>query len=774
MCDPDLQSVRNAICDYTDQFIREYRAANPAPDARPDLAAGSDAQPCASPGTDCDIDLSRLITAIVDRLHECRVNPILRESNMYVLDHKDGGIKAQNTTVACLYARNYTMLCHVMDALLTYCDSKDRYPVACLRELHKTMHMNADYDHDTYKVNLADWALVIERVMIGLHRTKEYTACIQDEDSDDLSIFKNMVKALVLYSQLGVMPYDNTGEYPPPRFDIDAIGIWCLKLVEGVEPLEDMPFYQGYIEKFSFIDMIHKRMAFYDTMLLEGYHRETERPAFIRSSEPDYTIRDIIRETALAAIAFIGPEADRNLIEQIDEPFLLKIIRNIFYHHDCITAAHDTGHVLEAQCLDNIFHEQCLNSESLAKAALALFKTFHTRSDRRNLFGGMHVIPTFFENFIEFQKALDHQTHISRKAVEDIMKDHDNNDDRSPFPDLDLVDNDDFLKNYLSDESDEALPSFGAFTRTQTEPETLPAPSPADESCVTVFPTPVPSDLIRKHTGRKGTNNRIGLFAALNQPLPLAEPGTLDMAPLVARFPHAAHAINEMVRVFNSRQRFGKFIRPRPIMLAGPSGCGKTSLARGFFEHIGLPFDTKNVASMHDTFYLTGNHKGFSESGPSQVIERIALTKCPNMAFILDEVDKVSNNPQHGFLQDALLAVADKKEAEHFRDFWLDLDADLSWLSWVFTVNDLDRVSPALRSRCTIIALEAPKPEHMPAIAANLMREIEAERGLCPGWYHLSTLDLRALAEVFQGDLRTFKRYVEAVADNQEDNMARA
>ncbi|QHC36657.1 AAA family ATPase [Komagataeibacter xylinus] len=410
----------------------------------------------------------------------------------------------------------------------------------------------------------------------------------------------------------------------------------------------------------------------------------------------------------------------------------------------------------------------------MARSALALFRTFDPQHDRRNLFGKMHIIPVFFENFKENRRAVDHQTYLSRKAVEYIMNDQNNNDDNAPFLDLDVIDSEDFLESFFSDEAEDVEPLPHTAARAQSAPEQQPAPSTADETCVTVFPTPVPQDLINRHSGRTGTNNRIGLFAELNRPLPLAEPETLDMTPLIARFPHAAHAITEMARVFNSRQRFGKFIRPKPILLAGPSGCGKTSLARGFFEHIGLPFDTRNVASIHDTFYLTGTHKGFSESGPSQVIERIAMTRCPNMAFILDEVDKVSNNPQHGCLQDALLAVADKKEAEHFRDFWLDLDADLSWLSWVFTVNDLDKVSPALCSRCTIIPLEAPQPEHMPAIAANLMREIEAERGLCPGWYRLSTLELRALGEVFQGDLRTFKRYVEAVADDQEDNMARA
>ncbi|WP_308718920.1 AAA family ATPase [Komagataeibacter xylinus] len=782
MRDLERQSVRNAICDYTDRFIREYRAANPVSKIKTSLTETGDAQSPAPPDPDCDIDLSLLITAIVDKLHESRVSVLLRPNNMYVLDHTPHGNTAQDPVTACLYVKNHTLLCHVMDALLTYCDNKERYQVACLRDLHKTMHMNTSYDHDTYKVNLADWALVIERLMLGLHRTREYINCVQNEDTDDLVLFRNMVKALVLYSELGISPYDSTGTYPPPRHDIDEIGIWCFMLVDGDEYMVDMPFYPGCTEKLSFFKMIDERMIFYDTALHDGYLRDMGRAAFIRTSEPDYTIRGIIREAALAAIAFVGPDAGHTLIGQIDESFMLKIITHVFDQYDYINVEHDTGHILKAQCLDRIFPAPCLNSDSLAQAAVALFKTFHSGADRRHLFGKMHIIPAFFENLIEFREALDRQTHISRKAIEEIMNDHDNNDrenndDDASFPHFEVMDNDDLLKDFFSDESEEVpapFASFGMATRAKAEPEAPPAPTPADATCVTIFPTPVPQDIIKKHAGRKGTNNRIGLFAELNQPLPLAEPTTLDMAPLVARFPHAAHAINEMARVFNSRQRFGKFIRPRPIMLAGPSGCGKTSLARAFFEHIGLPFDTKNVASIHDTFYLTGNHKGFSESGPSQVIERIAMTRCPNMAFILDEVDKVSNNLQHGCLQDALLAVADKKEAEHFRDYWLDLDADLSWLSWVFTVNDLDRVSPALRSRCTIIPLEAPKPKHMPAIAANLMREIEAERGLCPGWYHLSTFELRALGEVFRGDLRTFKRYVEAVADEQEDNMARA
>ncbi|WP_159263126.1 hypothetical protein [Komagataeibacter xylinus] len=76
--------------------------------------------------------------------------------------------------------------------------------------------------------------------MIGLHRTREYIAAVQNEDSDDLSKFKNMVKALALYSEVGIRPYDNTEKYPMadhgPYFQsLYIVSMMHTKLVASLE-----------------------------------------------------------------------------------------------------------------------------------------------------------------------------------------------------------------------------------------------------------------------------------------------------------------------------------------------------------------------------------------------------------------------------------------------------------------------------------------------------------------------------------------------------------
>lgn len=237
---------------------------------------------------------------------------------------------------------------------------------------------------------------------------------------------------------------------------------------------------------------------------------------------------------------------------------------------------------------------------------------------------------------------------------------------------------------------------------------------------------------------------------------------------LYEQFPYATNAIDALSRSYLQTVKYGKYQRMKPVILVGEPGCGKTTLALKFFEKIGIPFHKENVAGVTDSLFLMGNHRAYAESSPSNVLQQISKNECPNMAFIIDEIDKVSVSDKGDFKL-SLLAYLDKQESKAVVDKFLDEPADCSNLSWVMTANTLEDISAPIRSRCTVVRVHAPTVLDIKAITQNIAREIEEDRGLDEGTYQFNDTDYKLLTKFFVSDLRKFRRYVEQVIDFNEN-----
>ncbi|GBR38680.1 AAA family ATPase [Komagataeibacter oboediens] len=237
--------------------------------------------------------------------------------------------------------------------------------------------------------------------------------------------------------------------------------------------------------------------------------------------------------------------------------------------------------------------------------------------------------------------------------------------------------------------------------------------------------------------------------------------------------PHALAAVRAMAETDLKRLEWGTSGIARPVLLVGPPGCGKSTVARVYYRTLGYEVMTMNVGAMGDPLSLTGTHQTFGDAKPSTIVEFLAATGMANPCIILDEVDKAPTDGRFGSVQNALLQFLDMGECRQFRDVFLNVPVDVSRVRWVLTANDLSTVSEPLKSRCHIIHMDRPDATHAPALSMNIIRQIEQDRNLRPGWFTLDGVEQRVLAQNFTGDMRALRRMVEIIVDQQVRNWSK-